>query len=431
MSRSIDELLPEKPDVRLRLYAWSSAEVAERWRGCLKVGQTTQLVNDRIRQSQGQARVEYSIEVDESAERADGSTISDTEVRAHLRSKGFESVVFESSREWMRCTAADVLTAIRELRENRDYSGTHHQDFSMRSEQMQAVEKTMDYFESVWAQNTEARPEFLWNAKMRFGKTFTAYQLARFMEAKRVLVVTFKPAVEDAWKTDLESHVDFDGWQYLSRATGANPAAADPDRPLVYFGSFQDLLGHDAAGNFKARHQWLTELTWDLVVFDEYHFGAWRDAAKELFEGEDEAANSRYLHTRSKSSAASKPPSFPSVQVPISTYRAHRSRLSQRGASSKSRSSIGPTLTSNAQKPSSLMSIPMSAIRMQRCLRCVSSRTRCLTSWSLWQTRASLMSLISARSSKQKEQRRRLPSSTKTMFRNGSTSSAVHTSRPR
>ena len=26
---------------------------------------------------------------------------------------------------------------------------------------------------------------------------------------------------------------------------------------------------------------------WDLVIFDEYHFGAWRDSAKELFEGED------------------------------------------------------------------------------------------------------------------------------------------------
>ena len=61
-----------------------------------------------------------------------------------------------------------------------------------------------------------AVPRFLWNAKMRFGKTFTTYQLAKKLGAKRVLVVTFKPAVEDAWQTDLESHVDFDGWQYLS-----------------------------------------------------------------------------------------------------------------------------------------------------------------------------------------------------------------------
>jgi dethiobiotin synthetase len=46
---------------------------------------------------------------------------------------------------------------------------------------------------------------------MRFGKTFTTYQLAKKLGAKRVLVVTFKPAVEDAWQTDLESHGDFEG----------------------------------------------------------------------------------------------------------------------------------------------------------------------------------------------------------------------------
>ncbi|MGN6124974.1 MAG: restriction endonuclease, partial [Humibacter sp.] len=97
------------------------------------------------------------------------------------------------------------------------------------------------------------------------------------------------PAVEDAWDTDLKTHVDFDGWQYLSRKTGVDPASVDPDLPLVFFGSFQDLMGRDAAGNFKGKHRWLTELTWDLVVFDEYHFGAWRDTAMELFEGEDDA----------------------------------------------------------------------------------------------------------------------------------------------
>jgi hypothetical protein len=58
---------------------------------------------------------------------------------------------------------------------------------------------------------------------------------------------------------------------------------------VVYFGSFQDLLGRDAAGNIKPRNEWLHAVNWDLVVFDEYHFGAWRDTAKELFEGEDDA----------------------------------------------------------------------------------------------------------------------------------------------
>ena len=149
---------------------------------------------------------------------------------------------------------------------------------------------THAYFLSRWEEDKHAVPRFLWNAKMRFGKTFTAYQLAKKLGAKRVLVVTFKPAVEDAWQTDLESHVDFEGWQYLSKSTGGDPTQIDRKKPVVYFGSFQDLLGSDAAGNIKPNNEWIHTENWDLVVFDEYHFGAWRDTAKELFEGEDEGA---------------------------------------------------------------------------------------------------------------------------------------------
>lgn len=158
----------------------------------------------------------------------------------------------------------------------------------MRAEQQRAVDHTEAYYRSRWAENPNAAPRFLWNAKMRFGKTFTAYQLAKRLGAKRVLVMTFKPAVEDAWQQDLENHVDFDGWQFCSPASGRDPRQADTTKPIVCFGSFQDLLGRDAAGAIKARNEWIHAVKWDLVVFDEYHFGAWRDTAKELFEGEDE-----------------------------------------------------------------------------------------------------------------------------------------------
>ena len=168
----------------------------------------------------------------------------------------------------------------------------------MRREQAEAVDKTLGYFNSIWAEDADAVPRFLWNAKMRFGKTFAAYQLAKKLGAKRVLVVTFKPAVEDAWQTDLESHVDFDGWQYLSRSSGSDPTQIDAEKPVVYFGSFQDLLGRDATGNIKAKNEWLHAINWDLVVFDEYHFGAWRDTAKELFEGEDDAVAKKEAEAR-------------------------------------------------------------------------------------------------------------------------------------
>src|SRR5690606_8806680 len=81
----------------------------------------------------------------------------------------------------------------------------------------------------------------------------------------------------------------FDGWQYLSRHSEYDPTEIDRETPAVYFGSFQDLLGRDGAGNIKSKNEWIHIVNWDMVIFDEYHFGAWRETAKELFEGEDEA----------------------------------------------------------------------------------------------------------------------------------------------
>lgn len=276
-------LLPPKPEARLRVYAYEIRDDAHS--GLLKIGQTTQEVKARVAQQLKTAAIQnFTIVLDEPADRPDGSHITDHEVRARLREKGFENTQLE----WMRCDLDDVRAAITELRQGKPAGGTHYATFGMRSEQRAAVDKAYGYFQSIWADDADDVPEFLWNAKMRFGKTFATYQLAKRLEAKRVLVITFKPAVEDAWRTDLQSHVDFEGWQYLSRGTGGDPSTMNPDYPLVFFGSFQDLMGRDVAGNFKAKHRWLTDLAWDLVVFDEYHFGAWRDAAKELFEGEDE-----------------------------------------------------------------------------------------------------------------------------------------------
>jgi hypothetical protein len=284
MSKTIEEILTAKPEVRPRIYAYSIDDKAHA--GHLKVGQTTRGVKQRVAEQVKTAAIKnYKIELDESAERNDGTIFSDHEVRAALVRKGFKNTELE----WMRCTLADVKTVLTELRTGQRFSGTRHQTFPMRREQAEAVKATHAYFLSRWAEDMHAVPRFLWNAKMRFGKTFTAYQLAKKLGAKRVLVVTFKPAVEDAWRTDIETHVDFDGWQYLSKSSGGDPTQVDRKKPVVYFSSFQDLLGRDAAGNIKPKNEWLHRVKWDLVVFDEYHFGAWRDTAKELFEGEEEA----------------------------------------------------------------------------------------------------------------------------------------------
>ena len=281
---TIDEVLTPKPEARPRIYAYAIADAAHH--GQLKVGQTTRDVKQRVAEQLKTAAIQnFTIELDEAAERDDGSIFTDHEVRAALVKKGFENTTLE----WVCCTVADLATVLAELRTGQRLGGTHHETFGLRDEQLDAVNKTFAYYQSIWAEDANAAPRFLWNAKMRFGKTFTTYQLAKKLQTKRVLVLTFKPAVEDAWQTDLENHVDFDGWQYLSRSTGGDPTQIDRAKPVVYFGSFQDLLGRDAAGNIKPRNEWLHAVNWDLVVFDEYHFGAWRDTAKELFEGEDDA----------------------------------------------------------------------------------------------------------------------------------------------
>jgi hypothetical protein len=288
MSKTIEELLAPKPQARPRIYAYSIDDEAHK--GLLKVGQTARNVKQRVAEQVTTAAIKnFRIELDEPAERHDGTIFSDHEVRAALVKKGFENTALE----WVRCSVKDVKTVLSELRTGQRFTGTHHETFAMRREQAVAVDKTHAYFHSIWKEDMHAVPRFLWNAKMRFGKTFTTYQLAKKLGAKRVLVVTFKPAVEDAWQTDLEIHVDFDGWQYLSRNSDGDPRKISSRKPVVYFGSFQDLLGRDTAGNIKPKNEWLHKVKWDLVVFDEYHFGAWRETAKELFEGEEEAVSKK------------------------------------------------------------------------------------------------------------------------------------------
>ena len=122
---------------------------------------------------------------------------------------------------------------------------------------------------------------------MRFGKTFATYQLARKMGWCKVLVLTFKPAVQCAWEEDLKCHIDFKGWQFISPG-GLSYEDANKKKPFICFGSFQDYLGKNkSTGGIKTKNEWVHTTHWDCVVLDEYHYGAWRESAKELFEAED------------------------------------------------------------------------------------------------------------------------------------------------
>ena len=163
------------------------------------------------------------------------------------------------------------------------------QDFKMRPEQKEAVTKTADYFESFAADksNEGLTAHFLWNANMRFGKTFTAYQLALRMRWKHVLVLTFKPAVKTAWKEDLLTHKDFKGWTFVEKQENREFNHVDLSQRFVCFASFQDVLGTNSVGGIKATNEWIQQVHWDCIILDEYHFGAWGKNAKEYYNKQD------------------------------------------------------------------------------------------------------------------------------------------------
>ena len=165
MIKTISEILAPKPVARPRIYAYSIADQAHK--GLLKIGQTTRDVKKRVAEQVKTAAIKnYRIELDESAERDDGGIFSDHEVRKALKEKGFENTELE----WMRCSVEDVRTALTELCTGQRLTGAHRWTFSMRSEQVEAVSKTHEYFHSIWKEDMHAVPRFLWNAKMRFGK---------------------------------------------------------------------------------------------------------------------------------------------------------------------------------------------------------------------------------------------------------------------
>ncbi len=280
------DFFPQRPAAHPTIYAYELMGV-ESHRGLLKVGYTTRDVRQRVQEQLGTAAVRYRIVLEEPAMRNDGTAFSDHEVHEMLRING----VRHEAGEWFRCTVEDVKRAILAVRQGQLIEERRHLDFTMRPEQQAAVEKTIAYFRSYRRENHKP-PHFLWNAKMRFGKTFAAYELAKRMGWRKVLVLTFKPAVQSAWEEDLKTHVDFQGWQFI--ASRDVPKTGEPQydkkRPLVCFGSFQDYLGRNpSTGGIKTKNEWVHATHWDCVIFDEYHFGAWRERAKDLFEAEDEA----------------------------------------------------------------------------------------------------------------------------------------------
>ena len=279
------EFFPPRTNARPTIYAY--AETNPELDGLLKVGYTTRTAQERVAAQFPvikPGKLPYRILLEESAMRNDGTAFLDHDVHRYLRHVGIKN----EAGEWFRCSTEQVKAAIIAVRHGELNEEHRTLDFKMRPEQAAAVEKTAAYFKAAKKEDAKKTPHFLWNAKMRFGKTFATYQLARKMGWKRILVLTFKPAVQNAWQEDLQGHVDFKGWQFISPG-GRSYDETDKKKPFVCFGSFQDYLGRNTStGGIKTKNEWVHATHWDCVILDEYHYGAWRENAKDLFEAEEE-----------------------------------------------------------------------------------------------------------------------------------------------
>jgi hypothetical protein len=152
---------------------------------------------------------------------------------------------------------------------------------------------------------------------------------------------------------------------------------------MVYFGSFQDLLGKDkATGLIKPKNEWVHTTNWDLVIFDEYHFGAWRDSAQELFEGEDELEAKKEVANEYGSALDTFGEILEELSgnendfLPISTkaylyLSGTPFKALATGEFIEEQSSTGHTPMNNVPNVTSQLRIQINGILMQHCQKCV------------------------------------------------------------
>ena len=204
------DFFPQRPKVHPMIYAYR--DLNPDYDGLLKVGYTEKDVDRRVAQQyptkRPDGKLPYEILYRSSAMREDGSCFTDHDVHRMLRRRKITGV----GGEWFRCTVDELEAAVLAVKTDTINEENRTRTFSMRPEQEEAVNKTIAYFRSAKLDTPDRAPKFLWNAKMRFGKTFAAYELAKRMGLKKLLVLTFKPAVEAAWEEDLMTHKDFEGW---------------------------------------------------------------------------------------------------------------------------------------------------------------------------------------------------------------------------
>lgn len=264
-----------------QIYAYTTPEIT-RHDGWTKIGYTEQDVISRIKQQTHTADVRWNLEWHGDAVYQDGTGDTFTDKAFH-RYLGWLDVNNEPGTEWFEITGQDSLIAFGDFRDNRGHLDMPETvEYSLRTEQNRAVEETVNFFDG------HNGGEFLWNAKPRFGKTITSYDLMKTLDAKRVLVVTNRPAIANSWYDDYVKFVGLDsGYHFVSKVSALTgrpyvetreeykKAIRDPKSPkgVVEFVSLQDLKGSLYFGGVHDKLSEVADLEWDLLVIDEAHEG--------------------------------------------------------------------------------------------------------------------------------------------------------------
>lgn len=275
--------------------------------GRLKIGRATLTSSDttqgsinaaataRIEQQTKTADIAYQLEHAELAVTNSGEFFSDTDVHNVLIRSGYErkaESVKNARSEWFEVTldvAKSAITAVKNGRSaltTREKQSSVATPFQFRPNQLDAIEKTTKAIK-------RGRTRFLWNAKMRFGKTSAAMQVAKVNEMQKVLIVTHRPSVSVDWYDDFTKVFAGTNYEYASKTRGESISTlAKGKKPFVYFLSLQDLRGakrvveDDASGSQAKgfdKNDEVFDTTWDMCIIDEAHEGTQSDLGYATF----------------------------------------------------------------------------------------------------------------------------------------------------
>lgn len=270
------------------IYSWKTPDIPK-YDGWEKIGYTEQESADvRIAQQASQLSVEkQKLWVRRALFTSEaGGRFTDKDFHAFLKQRGVERETTPKRTEWHHFAVAP--------RKSIDYfndfagqdfpdlpSSGGEDDYNLRPEQQAAVDQAVAAFKSD-------NNEVLWNAKPRFGKTLTTYDLMRTLDVCRVLIVTNRPAIANSWFDDF---MRFIGHQTTFRFVSESPSLAarnpmsreqwrafslnhqDEDPRIVEFLSLQDLKGSQYFGGSHDKLKHIAQFDWDLLVIDEAHEG--------------------------------------------------------------------------------------------------------------------------------------------------------------